>query len=71
MADKSDPRYQQWRCLEAIARARLQSCVSSGSEKAGAGTDWNVGIGYTDNASPPQCESADPQATAATGSQPR
>jgi hypothetical protein len=71
VADKSDPRYQQWRCLEAIARARLQSCVSSGSEKAGAGTDWNVGIGYTDNASPPQCESADPQATAATGGQPR
>ncbi|MEO3760343.1 hypothetical protein ABGB19_18925 [Mycobacterium sp. B14F4] len=62
-ADKADPRDQQWRCLEAIARARLQSCVTSGSEKNDPGTAWNVGIGYPNDAIP-QCDVSDPQTAA-------
>ncbi|WP_418770078.1 hypothetical protein [Mycobacterium neumannii] len=63
-ADKTDPRYQQWRCLEAIARARLQSCVSSGSEKNESGNAWTVGIGYPNDAILPQCDASDPQTAA-------
>ena len=68
-ADKTDPRYAQWRCIEAIARSRLQSCQTSGSEKNTAGTAWNVGIGYMDGTSPPQCDVSDPQTSAAIAGQ--
>jgi hypothetical protein len=61
-ADKKDPRYAQWRCIEAIARSRLQSCVASGSEKADKGANWNVGIGYMNGQTPPQCLADDPSA---------
>ena len=55
-ADKADPRYAQWKCIEAIAKARLKSCVDNGSEKNAAGTAWNVGIGYENGAIPARCE---------------
>lgn len=63
-ADKTDPRYALWRCIEAAARSRLQTCVASGSEKNASGTDWNVGIGYADGAIPTQCDASDPQTSA-------
>jgi hypothetical protein len=65
-ADKNDPRYSQWRCIEAIARSRLQSCVASGSEKNNTGTNWNVGIGYVNGKTPPQCVANDPQTGASS-----
>ena len=68
-ADKTDPRYALWRCLEAIARSRLQSCVASGSENNPAGADWNVGIGYLDGAVPTQCDAGDPQTRAVIAGQ--
>ena len=68
-ADKTDPRYALWRCIEAIARSRLQSCVASGSERNAAGTNWNVGIGYLDGVVPDQCDAGDPETSAAIAGQ--
>ncbi|WP_149440774.1 hypothetical protein [Mycolicibacterium sp. P1-5] len=55
-ADKTDPRYSYWRCIEAIARSREQNCVASGSEKDIAQQSWNVGGGYLNGAIPGQCD---------------
>ena len=63
-ADKTDPRYALWRCIEAAARSRLLNCVASGSEKNPAGADWNVGLGYLNGTTPTQCDAADPQTSA-------
>lgn len=68
-ADKTDPRYVLWRCIEAAARSRLQTCVASGSEKNTSGADWNVGIGYVDGAVPTQCDASDPQTKAVIAGQ--
>ncbi len=59
-ADKTDPRYAVWRCIESIARAREQSCVANGAEKNPANAPWNVSMGYT-NGYPAQCDVSDPE----------
>ena len=60
-ADKTDPRYALWRCIEAVARSRAQRCVESGSENNPANTPWTVGLGYTNEAYPAQCDVNDPE----------
>ena len=65
-ADKTDPRYAHWRCVEAIARSRQTRCVASGSENNPADTLWNVEIGYTNGAIPAQCDVNDPETRAIT-----
>jgi hypothetical protein len=60
-ADKTDPRYAMWRCIEAIARSRQDRCANSGSEKNPANTPWNITMGYTNEAYPAQCDANDPE----------
>lgn len=68
-ADKTDPRYALWRCIEAAARSRLATCVSSGSEKNPGGAEWNVGIGYANGSPPAQCDANDPETSAVIAGQ--
>jgi hypothetical protein len=63
-ADKTDPRYALWRCIEAIAISREKTCVASGSEKNIPNTPWTVTIGYEDEAYPAQCDVNDPETSA-------
>ena len=63
-ADKTDPRYALWRCIEAIARSREQTCVASGSENNPDNTPWTVSIGYQNEAYPAQCDVNDPETSA-------
>jgi hypothetical protein len=68
-ADKTDPRYSYWRCIEAIARSRVQNCVASGSEKDVAQQSWNVGGGYMNGTIPTQCDDNDPETKAVIAGQ--
>jgi hypothetical protein len=68
-ADKTDPRYSYWRCIEAIARSRVQNCVASGSEKDVAQQSWNVGGGYMNGTIPTQCDENDPETKAVIAGQ--
>jgi len=54
-ADKGDARYPLWQCVSAIAKSRQERCVSSGSERAAKGANWNVVIGYMNDAYPAEC----------------
>lgn len=63
-ADKQDPRYAHWRCVEAIARSREQRCIATGSEKNSAGIPWNVENGYLNEEYPEECDCNNPKTKA-------
>jgi hypothetical protein len=59
-ADKRDPRYAHWRCIEAIARSREKKCAESGSEKNNSEAPWQVANGYLNEEYPEECDCNNP-----------
>ena len=63
-ADKKDPRYAHWRCVEAIMVSREQRCKAEHSEDATAGAPWKSVNGYLNEEYPKECDCNDPETKA-------
>ena len=63
-ADKKDPRYAHWRCVEAIMLSREQRCKAEHSEDAVAGAPWHAINGYMNEQYPKECDCNDPETKA-------
>ena len=63
-ADKKDPRYAHWRCVEAIMRSREERCKAEHSEDAVAGAPWHAINGYMNEQYPKECDCNDPETKA-------